>query len=46
MLSSKCEVYHSKKLKLVKEQKAKEWLSILGINTTLNKIFLSGPLLF
>ena len=39
MLLSKCEVYHSKKSKLVKEQKAKESLSSLGINTTLNKFF-------
>ena len=45
MVLSKCEMCHNKKSKLVKEQKAKESLSSLGINKTLNKISLLGPLL-
>ena len=38
MLSSKCAVYSSKKLRFMKEQEAKEILSSLGLKTPLNKI--------
>ena len=38
MLSSKCAVCSSKKPKLMKDQKAEELLSNLGIKTPLNKI--------
>ena len=46
MLSSKCEVCDWKQSKLIKEQKASELLSILGIKTPLIKILLVGPFLF
>ena len=43
---SKCEVWDSKKLKLIKEPKASELLSGLGIKAPLSKIYLVGPLLY
>ena len=46
MLLSKLEVCNSKKVKFIKEQEAIELLHSLGINTSLNKIPLLGPLLF
>ena len=38
MLSSKCAVYVSKKLKFMKEKESKGLLSNLGIRTSLSKI--------
>ena len=46
MLPSKCAVCGSKKSKLVKEHEAKGLLSNLGIKTPLNKVPLSGDILF
>ena len=46
MLSSKCAICGSKKSKLVKEHEAKGLLSNLGIKTPLNKVPLSGDILF
>ena len=46
MLLTKCVMCDGKKLKFIKEQKASGLLSSLGIKTPLNKILLSGPLLF
>ena len=46
MLLSKCKVCDSKKSKFIKEREASGLLSCLGINTSLNKIPLLGPLLF
>ena len=46
MLLSKCEVFHCKKLKFIKEQKASRLLSNLGIKTPLSKIPLVGSLFF
>ena len=46
MLLSKCVVCDSKKLRFIKEQKARRLLSSLGIKTPVNKIPLVGPLLF
>ena len=46
MLLSKCAVCDSKKSKFIKEQKASELLSSLGIKTPLSKTPLVGPLLF
>ena len=46
MLLMKCVMCDGKKLKFIKEQKASGLLSSLGIKTPLNKILLSGPLLF
>ena len=46
MLSSKCAACGSKKSKLVKEHEAKGLLSNLGIKTPLNKVPLSGDILF
>ena len=46
MLLSKCAVYDSKKLKLIKKQKASGLLISWGIKITLNEIPLLGPLLF
>ena len=46
MLLSKCLVCDSKKSKFIKQQEATGLLSSLGIKTTLNKIYLLGPLLF
>ena len=46
MFLSKCAVSDSKKLKFIKEQEAGVLLSSLRIKTPLNKIPLSGPLLF
>ena len=46
MLLSKCAVCDSKKLRFIKEQKARGLLSSLGIKTPVNEIPLVGPLLF
>ena len=46
LLSSKCAVCSSKKLRLMKEQEAKGVLSSLGIKTPLSKIPLFGDILF
>ena len=46
MLLSKCKVCDSKKSKFIKEREASGLLSSLGINTSLSKIPLLGPLLF
>ena len=46
MLLSKCEVYDSKKLKFIKEHKARWLLSSLGIKAPLSKVPLLGPLTF
>ena len=46
MLLTKCVMCDGKKLKFIEEQKASGLLSSLGIKTALNKILLSGPLLF
>ena len=43
MLLSKCALCDSKKSKFIKQQKASELLSSLGINTPLNKIPISKP---
>ena len=45
MLLAKCAVCGSKKSKFIKEQEASGLLSSLGIDTTLSKIPLVGPLL-
>ena len=45
MLLSKCELCDSKTAKFIKEQEASGLLRGLGINTSLNKILLSDPLL-
>ena len=45
LLSSKCLVCDSKKLKFIKEQEVTGLLSRLGIKTPLSKIPLLGPLL-
>ena len=46
MLSWKCAVCGRKKSKFVKEQKAKGWLSSLGLKKPLNKVPLLGDILF
>ena len=46
MLLSKCAVCDSKKLRFIKEQDASGLLSSLGIEKSLSKIPLVGPLLF
>ena len=46
MLLSKCVVCDSKKLKFLKEQKARELLSSLRIRTALSKTPRLDPLLF
>ena len=46
MLFSKCEVWHSKKSKFIKQQEASRLVSSLGIKTPLSKILLVGPFLF
>ena len=46
MLSSKCAVYDSKKLKFVKQQEASRLLGSLEIKSSLSKTRLVGPLLF
>ena len=46
ILLSKLEVCNSKKVKFITEQEAIELFHSLGINTSLNKIPLLGPLLF
>ena len=45
MLSSKCVVFGNKKSRFIKEQKAKQLLSILGLKIPLNKIQLLGDIL-
>ena len=45
MLISKCEVWDSKKSRLIKKQEASGLLSSLGIKTPLSKIPLSGSFL-
>ena len=46
MILSRCEIYNSKIPKFIDQQKAKGLLSKLGIKTPLNKIPLSGDILF
>ena len=46
MVLSKCAICGSKQSKFIKEQQAKGLLSNLGIRTPLNKIPLSGDILF
>ena len=46
MLLSKFAVCNSKKLKFVKEQEIRRFLSSLGIRTPLSRVPLLGPLLF
>ena len=46
MLSSRCAVCDSKKLKFIKEQEASGLLSSLEIKTPLNKIPLLSPFCF
>ena len=46
MLLSKCSMCNSEKLKFLKEQGVKGWLSSLGKKATLSQILLLGPLLF
>ena len=46
MISLKCAVCDSKKLKFLKQQEARGLLSSLRIKTPLNKIPLIAPLLF
>ena len=46
MLSSKCAVCGNEKSRFIKEQKAKELLTSLGLKTSLNKIPLLGDILF
>ena len=46
ILSLKCAVCDSKKFKFIKKQEGSGLLSSLGINTSLSKIHLLGPLLF
>ena len=46
MLSSKCAVGDSKKLKLIKQQEASGLLRSLEIKSSLSKTPLVGPLLF
>ena len=46
MILSKCAICSSKKLKLIKKQKAKGLLSNLGIRTPLSKIPILGDVLF
>ena len=46
MLSSKCAIYCSKKSRFMKEQKAKELLSSLGLKEPLSNILLQGNILF
>ena len=44
-MQSKCAVCGNKKSKFIKEQEAKELLSILGIKTLLSKVTLLGDIL-
>ena len=46
MFLSKCLVCNNKKLKFIKEQKARGFLSSLGLRMPLSQIPLLGPLLF
>ena len=46
MLSSKCAMCGSKKLRFMKEQEAEGMLSNLGLKTPLSKIPLLGDILF
>ena len=46
MILSKCVICGSKKLRFIKNQKAKGLLSSLGIRTPLSKISLLGDVLF
>ena len=46
IILSKCEVFHHKKLRFIKEQEASGLLSSMGIKTPLSRIPLVGPLLF
>ena len=43
---STCAIFGSKKSKFIKEQQAKGLLSNLGLRTPLNKIPVSGDILF
>ena len=44
-MQSKCAVCGNKKSKFIREQEAKELLSILGIKTLLSKVTLLGDIL-
>ena len=46
MMLSKCTICGSKKSKLIKKQEANGILSSVGIRTPLNKISVSGDILF
>ena len=46
VILSKCAICSSKKLKFIKEQQAKGFLSNLGLRTPLNKILVLGDILF
>ena len=46
LLLSKCAIYDSKKSRLIKNQEAKELLSILGVRTPLSKVPILGSILF
>ena len=43
---SKCAIYGSKKLSIIRNQKAKGLLSILGVRTPLSKVPILGDILF
>ena len=46
MILWKCAVCDSKKLRFIKEQEASGLLSRIGIKTGLDKISITGPILF
>ena len=46
MLSLNCGICRGKKLRLIKEQKLNELLSILGTRESLNKVSVFGDILF
>ena len=46
MVLSKCAISDSKKSRFIKNQKAKQLLSSLGIQTQLSKVSILGDILF
>ena len=46
MVSSKCAICGSKKLRFMKNQEAKGLLSNLGVRTSLSKVLILGDILF
>ena len=46
MMLSKCAICGSKKSRFIKNQKAKELLSNLGVRTPLSKVLTLGDILF